>query len=89
MSEYTHYPHHGVMVHVRKDLKGRHREHCLCYSCEKFKPNTIENCVIAQDTFENCLRHDLVTPIWECPAFVVARGNTSGTVKTITLTPDG
>jgi hypothetical protein len=30
------YEHHGHNVAVRSDLKGKHREHCLCYRCSKF-----------------------------------------------------
>jgi hypothetical protein len=32
------YEHHQGVVSVRSDLKGKHRDHCLCYHCEKFKP---------------------------------------------------
>jgi len=63
------YEHHGTMVAVREDLKGLHREYCLCHSCAKFKPNTPENCEIAQAVFENCVRFHITTPMWECPEY--------------------
>lgn len=63
------YMHHGRNVKVRSDLKGRHREFCLCHICRKFKPESSENCKIAQDTFENCKLHGITTPMWECPEF--------------------
>ena len=70
MDKYEQYSHHNELVWVRKDLKGRHREHCLCFSCLKFKPEPSEgNCPIANTLFENCLRYNVVTPVFECPVF--------------------
>lgn len=63
------YEHHGNEVWVDSALKGLHRAYCLCFQCAKFKPNTDENCPIAQSTYENCVEHGLVTPVWECPEF--------------------
>lgn len=64
------YQHHGEsLVWVRSDLKGRHRKHCLCFDCKRFHPGSTGNCTIAQATYENCLRHNIVTPVWECPRF--------------------
>lgn len=61
---------HSAEVWVRKDLKGEHADHCLCYDCEHFKPEDREaNCEIANDVFENCKAYDIVTPVWECPNF--------------------
>lgn len=58
-----------AIVWVFKELKGKHRLHCLCYNCKLFKPGSDENCEIAKDTFKNCIKHDLVTPVYECPKF--------------------
>ena len=64
------YQHHGTPVFVDEELKGKHREHCLCFrGCVRFKPGMPENCPIAQDTFENCVKHDIVTPMYECPEY--------------------
>ena len=61
------YEHHGNDVAVRSDLKGKHREYCLCYDCEKFIPEDREkNCPIASELFEICKKHGVVTPVWEC-----------------------
>jgi len=38
-NRYEKYTHHDVEVWVRKDLKGKDREHCLCWNCIKFKNN--------------------------------------------------
>jgi len=67
----TVYNHHGEDVHVQPHLKGRHREHCLCYGCSKFTPagEPGERCSIADDVFVNCQKHGIVSPIWECPNF--------------------
>jgi len=76
MSEPVHhkfvkYNHHGTKVTVREDLKGKHREHCLCWrGCKHFHPdNREENCVIAIRTYDNCADHNIVTPVWECPKY--------------------
>ena len=66
---YERYKHHGVNVWVRWDLKGKHREYCLCFSCDRFKPDTEDNCVTANLIFALCKECDLVTPVWECPFF--------------------
>jgi len=70
MSEYEQYEHHGGSVYVRSDLKSRHREHCLCFKCRQFSPGTVANCPIAQATFENCVKFNTTTPMWECPKFI-------------------
>jgi hypothetical protein len=64
------YIHHGTEVSVISEVKGKHREHCLCFQdCKYFKPNTIENCEIAQTNFNLCLKYDLVTPVYECAKY--------------------
>ena len=70
MSKIVRYVHHGQVVSVREDLKGTHREHCLCFQCANFKPDdALHNCPIAQDTYMNCVKHGVVTPVFECPKF--------------------
>ena len=64
------YVHHDVDVCVREDLKGKHREFCLCYSCDNFHPGESNNCLIAQAIYENCVKFDVVTPVWECPLYI-------------------
>lgn len=66
---YEKYLHHGVEVVVKRELKGKHRNHCLCHSCALFHPEKPENCEIAQAVFSNCIQFNLVTPVWECPKF--------------------
>ena len=63
------YVHHKVKVSVQSHLKGKHRDHCLCFKCSKFKPNTANNCNIARNVFENCIKFSIVTPVYECPEF--------------------
>ncbi len=63
------YNHHGKRVAVMSDLKGKHRDHCLCYCCKNFKPGTDENCKIAQETYHHNLQYGLVTPIYECSEY--------------------
>jgi len=64
------YDHHGVNVAVRADLKGRHREYCLCYQCAKFTPANLDtNCPIAQALYQLDVLAHITTPVWECAAF--------------------
>lgn len=65
------YEHHDRWVWVKTEDKGKHREHCLCWSCENFTPNNRDtNCKIANLLFELDRAFDLVTPVWECPEFI-------------------
>jgi len=70
MSAFIQYSHHNYIVWVEINLIGKHKKYCLCYACDKFNPNIIENCNIAQELFELCIRHHITTPVWECPDFV-------------------
>lgn len=78
-TEFVKYEHHGREVCVRKDLKGKHREHCLCHRCGKFKigkdggsymEQRFTNCPKANEIYRLCVLLDLVLPVWECPDFV-------------------
>jgi hypothetical protein len=65
------YEHHGVTVCVDKELKGKHREHCLCFRCGRFHPGKPEgNCENANLLFAVCIKCDMVTPVYECPLFL-------------------
>jgi len=82
------YKHHGNEVFVREDLKGRHREHCLCCVCQKFFPDDVDkNCIIAREVFSICLKLSLVLPVWECQYFIrktcltCLHGNLSNFIK--------
>lgn len=55
---------------VTVNPKGRHRSLCLCYGCARFLPGEEDNCSIAQDLYANCIKHNVVTPVLECPEFV-------------------
>lgn len=65
------YTHHGREVHVQEQLAGRHREHCLCYGCDRFAPADAQRqCPIADAVYKNCVKFNIVSPVWECPDFV-------------------
>jgi hypothetical protein len=65
------YVHHEVEVWVREDLKGKHREHCLCWKCAKFFPDDRErNCLIASLNFSMDKAFNITTPVFECPDFL-------------------
>lgn len=63
--KYIKYEHHGVEVIARKDLKGKHRESCLCYECSFL----MSPCPIAKDLFALDKKYHIVTPVFECPDF--------------------
>ena len=67
--DFIQYEHHGKVVWVDRRLQGLHRSHCLCFKCEKFFPGLPNNCPIAQATFENCVKFNTTTPVYECPEF--------------------
>jgi hypothetical protein len=67
--EFVQYQHHGKMVWVRSSLQGQHWQHCLCRNCAKFKPDDTGNCPIAQALYANCVKFNVVTPVFECPEF--------------------
>lgn len=57
----------GKELNVQEHLLGKHREHCLCWSgCKRFKPNTPENCEIAQKLLQFDIDNGVTTPAWEC-----------------------
>ena len=64
------YEHHGTEVSVQSHLKGKHREHCLCFqNCKHFKPGEKDNCEIANTNFETCVKYNVTLPVWECPKY--------------------
>lgn len=75
MRRYKQYYHWGNKVWVNTDLKGQHREHCLCWNCALFTPEDRErNCTIANMVFALCCLQNLTLPVWECPDFVCRDG---------------
>jgi len=69
--KFEQYQHHGKWVWVRKDLKGKHRENCLCFSCQLLDiDNPTKSCPVANHVFSLCVLMDMVLPVWECPFFV-------------------
>jgi len=68
--EVERYRHHGNKVAVRSALKGLHRDHCLCWVCDKFQPEyPDDNCPIANALYALDVLTGCVTPVWECPEF--------------------
>jgi len=67
------YEHHGTEVAVQSHLKGKHREHCLCWQgCKHFKPkDRLNNCRIANLLYSVCVMCNLTTPVFECPKYEV------------------
>jgi len=65
------YRHHQEFMWVEKSLKGKHANHCLCWSCANFIPDDREkNCPIANVLFAIDCAMNVVTPVWECAEFV-------------------
>jgi hypothetical protein len=64
------YTHFGQEVYVQRHLKGKRREHCLCWLCAKFEPDDrARNCPIASLLYAVDVATNLVTPVWECREF--------------------
>ena len=63
------YEHHRDLVAVDADLQGKHKEHCLCFRCRIFKPNTPENCDLAEQNYRSCKINGMTMPVYECPQF--------------------
>jgi hypothetical protein len=67
---YEKYEHHGNVVWVRSDLKGKHREHCLCFNCNELNiDNRKKNCSIANALYKLDVKYAITTPVFECPYF--------------------
>jgi len=64
---YTKYDHHGKIVTVKTNNKGKHRENCLCFTCKKFNKDNKDKCKIADAVYRNCVKFGITTPVWECP----------------------
>lgn len=71
MEKIVKYQHHNELVSVMESLLGLHKEYCLCYLCDRFHPNEPTNCDIAEEVHDLDIKHSLVTPVWECPKFVL------------------
>ena len=67
---YEKYEHHGVHVWSRVDLKGTHREHCLCFDCKSLNIDDPEdNCEVADELYQFCVKWGMTTPVFTCPFF--------------------
>lgn len=70
MTNIIKYEHHGNMVYVDEELKGKHRAHCLCWSCKLFTPQDRDgNCPTANLLYSLCVLEGLTTPVYECPKY--------------------
>lgn len=67
--QYEQYDHHGALVWVRKDLKGKHWDPTMCLDCCRFFPHTEHNCILAERLFQVCQDWHIVIAVWECPQF--------------------
>jgi hypothetical protein len=61
-----------IMTVVNESLKGKHKQHCLCYmNCKFFHPGEDNNCDIADTLYNICVDYNVVTPVWECEKYEV------------------
>lgn len=64
-----------VLTNVIEANKGKHRDNCLCFlNCKHFHPGSLLNCERAEELYQYDVKWDMVTPVWECPAFEEAGG---------------
>jgi hypothetical protein len=64
------YTHHGVEVKVDSELKGKHRQHCLCHQCGRLDDKLFGKCFIATKLYQICVEYNVTTPVYECPHFI-------------------
>jgi len=70
MAQFETYTHHGAQVAVRSDLKGQHRDYCLCHRCLRLNlDDPARKCKKANLLYAFCVAFDMTTPVWECPDF--------------------
>ncbi len=63
--------HHNVKVSAMDHLRGRHRDHCLCFQCKKLNIEDREkNCKIANLLFSVCKMCEITTPVFYCKEFI-------------------
>jgi hypothetical protein len=83
MGKIVEYIHHEAMVNVDEDLKGKHREHCLCWRCSEFHPEDRENnCDIANLLYAVNVACGITTPVYECPIYMFKEVSENGDVET-------
>lgn len=70
------YVHHGREVAVCSELRGKHREHCLCYACGAFYAEP--KCPIASALYAFDCTHGVTTPVWECASWGPVQSSTGG-----------
>ena len=68
--KYEWYHHHGISVMVRKSLKGKHWNYCMCFDCLSFIPDKKINCPASKELYKFCKKWGMVTPVFECPNFL-------------------
>lgn len=88
MGKITQYEHHEWNVFVDEELKGKHREHCLCFKCKRFKPGAGTNCTVAWTVFQTCMKYGLTTPVYECPWYVPGEPDLKGLEPKVTASQE-
>jgi hypothetical protein len=63
------YTHHGIEVAAMNAMQGRAKEHSLCHQGCKHFTSTDNPCSIQKEIHETCIRHGVVTPVFECPKY--------------------
>ena len=61
--------HYGTKVWVNPTTEAVRKEECLCWNCEKLKPNQPDNCVKAEKLYQICKTEDLAVITCRCPAW--------------------
>jgi len=68
---YEQYEKKGKKVWVKKELKERQKEFCMCWDCQKFKPEIEDKgCSIIKEVLELAVKKSIVLPVWECELFI-------------------
>jgi hypothetical protein len=59
--------HFGTDVWVNSMTEGMRDQECLCLHCDNLNPGSPNNCSIAQELYEACLRHSIALTLTRCP----------------------
>ena len=62
--QFERYQWHGNVVWVDSELKDKHRERNLCFSCD-----LLEDCSLAKELYAFCVKNTMATPVAMCPNF--------------------
>jgi len=65
--------HFGKEVWTHPLMEVLRTSECLCMKCDKLKPDQPDNCKIANELFEVCVKEDVALAVTRCPEWMKLR----------------